>query len=102
MNTFLQRVRVARIRADELARKCSKFSICCGRATFIRHYQSEVARALGVSTMAMSTMSRALERDGFLHRQSDDHDRRQVSLVLTGKGLRVLARIERAADPRIL
>ncbi len=46
----------------------------------------ELARNIGVKLPSMTMMIDSLERDGFVQRMHDEHDRRKVIVRLTGKG----------------
>lgn len=57
--------------------------------------QRQLAEFAGLEPMSVSTLVRALERDGLIERTEDPGDSRAMRLHLTNQGLKVLTRARR-------
>ena len=61
----------------------------------------DLARALGMSLASASALSERLGRLGYVARERGVEDQRTVLLVLSGKGTRLLDRLERQSTMRL-
>lgn len=63
----------------------------------VRRPMSHVAREVGVTAGAITTIVDRLEAHGFVKRTSYDDDRRSTYLQITTKGAKIIARAEKRA-----